>query len=206
MSIKDKDIKKIIALLNKKYPNPKSELNYRNALQLLIAVILSARCTDVQVNKVTTELFKHYKSADDYAKANIKDLEKIIKPLGFYRNKAKNLKKTGQILIEKFNGKVPSTIKELTQLAGVARKTANVVMAEYFKKAEGFAVDTHVARVAQRLALTKNSNPLKIEQDLIKKIPKKNWINTSLQLVLHGRYICKARTFEAPPGPPIVAA
>ena len=186
-------VKKIIALLKKQYPDAKCALKYKNLLELLIATILSAQCTDERVNKVTKTLFKKYKSAKDYASANLQKFEKDIYSCGFYRNKAKNITLTCNILDKKFNGKVPKDFNELLNLPGVARKTANCVMGTGFGIPSGVVVDTHVLRIAQRLGLTKNTDPNKIEQDLMRIIPQNEWIMFSHRLIWHGRKICDAR-------------
>ncbi len=186
-------ISKIIQTLDKLYPKPETALHYKNALEMLVATILSAQCTDVRVNLVTPPLFKKYRSAKDFAEVNIRELEQDIKSTGFYRNKARNIQGAACGILEKFHGKVPDTLEELIQLPGVGRKTANVVLGVIFGKAEGVVVDTHVTRLSYRLGFTKNKDPKKIEQDLIKIVPKEKWIDFSHLLILHGRAICKAR-------------
>lgn len=186
-------IKEIINTLEKFYPEAKTALIFENPFQLLIATILSAQTTDERVNKVTPYLFKKYKEPKDFVKANLKDLMKDIKTVNFYKNKAKNIKKLCEILVNKYDGKVPDKMEELIKLPGVARKTANVVLSQGFGKAEGIVVDTHVRRVSQRLGLTKNKVPEKIEKDLMKIIPKKNWIDFPFRLIILGRNICKAK-------------
>ena len=185
--------KKILSLLKKHYPNPKCALNFKNTLQLLIATILSAQCTDQRVNIVTERLFKKYKTIKDYANADLKEFEKDIYSTGFYRNKAKNIIASCRIISEKYDGKVPKDFDKLLTLPGVARKTANCVMGNAFGIPSGVVVDTHVLRITQRLGLTKNTDPNKIEQDLIKIIPQNEWINFSHMIILHGRKICDAR-------------
>lgn len=184
---------KILKILLKEYPNATTELKYRTPLELLVATILSAQCTDERVNKVTENLFKKYKTAEDYANASQKIFENEIKSTGFYRNKAKNIIAMAKILVEKFNSKVPDTMSELMQLPGVARKTANIVLTYGFGKVEGIAVDTHVSRVSRRLGLTKEKKPEKIEIELMKIFPKNSWAKINSLLVLHGRYVCKAK-------------
>ncbi|MCX9010456.1 MAG: endonuclease III [Candidatus Methanoperedens sp.] len=186
-------VAKIIALLKKEYPDVRTALNFSNPLELLIATVLSAQSTDRQVNGVTKSLFKKYTTLEDYVKAPLEELEKDIYSTGFYKNKAKNIKKMCEILVENFGGKVPDNMKDLITLPGVARKTANVVLWNAFGKNEGIAVDTHVKRVAARLGLTANTNPDKIERDLMKIIPKNEWGVFSLLLIRHGREICVAR-------------
>jgi endonuclease-3 len=186
-------VKKIIELLEKEYPDAKTALNYSNPLELLVATILSAQCTDKRVNAVTKTLFKKYKTAEDYANADLSELEEDVRPTGFYRNKAKNIKKSGQILVEKFNSQVPKTMNEMVELPGVARKTANIVLSNAYGVVEGIAVDTHVRRLSQRLGLTENKNPDKIERDLMKIVPKAQWEKITDLLIFHGRNICVAR-------------
>lgn len=185
--------KKILALLKKQYPKAKCALNYKSPLELLIATILSAQCTDERVNIVTEKLFKKYKKAKDYANANLQEFEKKIYSTGFYRNKAKNIIRACQIIDKQYKGRVPSGFDKLLKLPGVARKTANCVMANAFNIPSGVVVDTHVSRITQRLGLTKNTDPNKIEQDLIKIVPKNEWIMFSHRLIWHGRKICNAR-------------
>ena len=190
---KGKSLSFIISRLIKKYRNPKIALHYKNPVQLLVSTILSAQCTDKMVNKVTKELFKKYKSVEDYANAELSELEKDIKKTGFFRNKSKNIKNACKMLIEKFGGQVPSTMKEMLLLPGVARKTANVVLTSAYGVIEGIVVDTHVKRLSQRLGLTKNDNPEKIEKDLMNIVPKDKWAQFSFLLISHGREICQAR-------------
>ena len=188
------NIKKMISILKKKYPQAKISLRNKNPVQLLIAVILSAQCTDKRVNIVTKDLFKKYRTVKDFANTDLRELEKDIRSTGFYRNKAKNIKNTCKILIEKHNGKIPDTMEELLELPGVARKTANIVLNNAFGKIEGIAVDTHVLRNSFRLGMTKNKNPVKIEQDLMKMFPKNQWNKITYLLIEHGRALCKAPT------------
>lgn len=187
-------LKKVSSILDKTYPHAKCSLDYKNPLQLLIATILSAQCTDQRVNIVTKDLFKTYKTANDFAIAPISELESAIKSTGFYRNKAKSIKGACTILQEKHGGIVPKTMPELLEFPGVARKTANVVLGNAFNIQEGIPVDTHVTRVTFRLGLTKNTNPVKIEQDLMKIVPKEHWTDFSHKIILHGRTTCKAIT------------
>lgn len=186
-------INKIVELLTKEYPNTKCSLNYMTPLELLIAVILSAQSTDAQINKLTPALFEKFKSAKDFAEADIKELETYVKSSGFYKSKARNIQNTCKILDEKYNGNVPKTMEELTQLPGVGRKTANVVMLNAFNKCEGIAVDTHAKRLSNRIGLSNETDPLKIEQDLLKKIPKKDWHLMNHLFVDHGRAVCTAK-------------
>lgn len=186
-------VKKLITLLKKYYPDVKCALNYSSPEELLIATILSAQCTDVRVNQVTESLFKKYDIPNDLATVDLEVLEQDIRPTGFYRNKAKNIKSCCKDLVKKFESKVPRTLEELKALAGVGRKTASVVLGECFGLAEGIVVDTHVKRLSKRLGLTKSTNPIQIEKDLMKQIPKKHWIIFSHWLIHHGRGPCKAR-------------
>lgn len=188
-----KNINTILKLLKKEYPKAKIALKFKNPLELLISTILSAQCTDARVNLVTKSLFKKYITVKDYAKANLKTFEQEIRSTGFYHNKAKNIIVSAQKILKDFNGKVPDSMEKLTQLPGVARKTANIVLLDGFGKAEGIAVDTHVRRLSQRLGLSKNDNPNKIEQDLMKLLDKKEWSNISHLLIEHGRKICIAK-------------
>ncbi len=186
-------VMKIVELLEKEYPDAKTALKYSNPLELLVATILSAQCTDKRVNIVTKSLFKKYKTAEDFAYANLGELEEYIRPTGFYRNKARNIKRSGELLVEKFNSQVPETMDEILELPGVARKTANIVLSNAYGVIEGIAVDTHVRRLSQRLGLTENKNPDKIERDLMKIVPRSYWIRITDLLIFHGRNICMAR-------------
>ncbi|HAY38636.1 MAG TPA: endonuclease III [Desulfobacteraceae bacterium] len=183
---------KIQRILKKTYPEVKTQLRHANPFQLLVATILSAQCTDKQVNSVTTELFKRLKTPQDFAGASNETIEELIRPTGYFRNKAKNIKNCSKSLLEKYDGQVPRTLNELVKLPGVGRKTANVVLGSVFK-IPGIVVDTHVARISKRLGLTKSDNPVKIEYDLMEIIPRENWNLFSLQLIYFGRAICKAR-------------
>jgi endonuclease-3 len=183
----------ILPLLKKMYPQAKCSLDYKNPFQLIIATILSAQCTDERVNKVTPELFKKYPSAKALAAAEQSELEKDIQSTGFFRNKAKSLRGMAAAIVEKHQGQVPQTMEELTHLPGVGRKTANVVLGNAFSIAEGVVVDTHVARVSARLGLTKHTEPVKIEQDLMQIVPIEDWTLFSHLLIHHGRQICQAR-------------
>jgi endonuclease-3 len=183
----------IIKLLEKEHPDAKIALDYTNPLELLIATILSVQCTDKRVNIVTKTLFKKYRTPEDYANADQKTLEQDVKSTGFYRNKARNIKKCCQTLIEKFHSQVPRTMDEMLTLPGVARKTANIVLQNAYGVVEGIAVDTHVRRVAKRLGLTENEDPNKIEQDLMTIVPKAKWMRITDLLIFHGRRICNAK-------------
>lgn len=192
--------KTVLSLLKKHYPRARISLTYSNNWELLVAVMLSAQCTDKMVNTVTAKLFKKYKSIEDYANADIHELENDIRSTGFYRNKAKNIQAAAKMVLEKFNGEVPRTMNELTKLPGVARKTANVVLGNAYQIFEGIAVDTHVRRLAQRLGLSRNTDPNKIEQDLMKLFDpakdgasKKDWFSLTYLLIEHGRAICVAK-------------
>ncbi|MCX6930420.1 MAG: endonuclease III [Verrucomicrobia bacterium] len=186
-------VQAIVAGLKQAYPDAHCELNHTNPLELLIATILSAQCTDTRVNLVTPGLFKKYPSAADYAHAPQTELEQAIKSTGFFRNKARSIITCCQALVEKHGGKVPRTMEELTQLGGVGRKTANVVLGNAYQINCGVVVDTHVARLAQRLDLTKETTPEKIEQELIKLLPQEQWTVFSHWLIWHGRRRCSAR-------------
>lgn len=184
---------RVWALLKEEYPDAKPSLNYNNPLELLVATVLSAQSTDVQINRVTENLFKKYRTAEDYASADIRELEIDIYSTGFYKNKAKNLKASAQLIIERYNGEVPKTMEELVTLPGVGRKTANIVLSRGFGVIEGIAVDTHVKRISRRLGFTKHSDPEKIEKDLIKLAQKEDLDSISMTLIYHGRKICQAR-------------
>ncbi len=180
------------------YPNAHCELDYTNSLELLVATILSAQCTDKRVNMVTKDLFVRCRTAADYANISQEDLESIVRSTGFYRNKAKNIRAMGAALIAKHGGEVPSTLEELAALPGAGRKTANVVLGNAFNKNEGVVVDTHVSRLSQRLGLTKFTDPIRIEQELIKLFPRDSWTLLSHWLIFHGRRRCPARKPDCP--------
>ena len=184
---------KLITVFQRTYPNAHCELNFSNPLQLLVATILSAQCTDRRVNLVTTELFKKYRSAKDFADASLTELQEAVKTTGFFRNKAKNIKACCAALVEKFGGAVPRTMAELHALAGVGRKTANVVLGNAFGINVGVVVDTHVTRLANRLGLVKGTNAVKLERELMKLVPQKDWALFSHWLIWHGRRRCTAR-------------
>ena len=184
---------KVIELLEKEHPDAKIALQYTNPIELLVATILSAQCTDERVNLVTNALFKKYTNAEDYAKADLTELEQDIKSTGFYRNKAKNIKKSSQLLVEKHNSQVPKTMEELLELPGVARKTANIVLSNAYGVVEGVAVDTHVRRLAQRLGLTESDDPTRLEADLMNLVPREKWMRITDLLIVHGRRVCIAR-------------
>jgi endonuclease-3 len=186
-------IKQIRRRLKKAYPRATTELNWRNPFELLIATILSAQTTDKKVNEVTPTLFNKFPDAAALAKANPKEVEEIVRPLGYFRQKARTIISVAKILVERFNGEVPKSMHELLQLPGVGRKTAAIVLGTAFGIQEGIAVDTHVQRVSQRLGLTRNKKPDKIEQDLMELVPRKEWSWFGHALTLHGRYVCTAK-------------
>ncbi|MCW4006975.1 MAG: endonuclease III [Candidatus Bathyarchaeota archaeon] len=196
-SVEDFELKdraaKIIELLEKEHPDAKIALNFSNPLELLVATVLSAQCTDEQVNAVTQKLFKKYTKAQDYANADITQLEQDIRSTGFYHNKAKNLQGLSRILVEKHSGKVPNTMEELVELPGVARKTANIVLFNAYGIIAGVAVDTHVHRLSQRLGFTQNKVQDKIEKDLMALVPKEQWMHLTDVLIFHGRRVCNAK-------------
>lgn len=188
-----KNVMEIVRRLKKEYPELKTALNFRSPVELLVATILSAQTPDAHVNKVTEHLFKKYKSIKDYADAPLATLQKDVSSINFYRNKAKNIQASAKTILEKFSGKVPKTMDELTVLPGVARKTANIILSNAYGINEGIAVDTHVKRLAYRLGLTKNEDPVKIEKDLMAITPENEWGNLSNLLIFHGRKICQAK-------------
>ncbi|MGZ3742413.1 MAG: endonuclease III [Pseudobdellovibrionaceae bacterium] len=183
----------VLKLLQKYYPEAHCALNHKNAFELLIATILSAQCTDERVNIVTKDLFAKYPTPEKMAKASSEDLERLIRSAGFYKNKAKNIKACSLLLVEKFKGEVPSKMEDLIHLAGVGRKTANVVLGNAFGIASGIVVDTHVLRLSQRLGWVKGDNAVVAEKRLCEFVPKNHWIQLSHELISHGRLICKAR-------------
>lgn len=189
---KRKRAAEIIEVLRREYPDARTSLNFTNALELLVATILSAQCTDARVNEVTADLFRKYRTARDYAAADPAELEAYIRPTGFFRHKAKSIIGACRVLVERFGGQVPRTMEELTGLPGVGRKTANVVLGNAFG-IPGLPVDTHVGRVAARLGLTAHKDPVKIERDLMEIVPREHWTNFSHQLICHGRAVCRAR-------------
>lgn len=190
----------ILNILKKAYPDATCELNFKNPLELLVATILSAQCTDVRVNEVAPKLFAKYKTAKDYAKANVVDLEAIIRPTGFFRNKARSIQDCCMQLTMEHSGEVPKEMEKLVKLAGVGRKTANVVRA-YAYGMPGIICDTHVLRLTERLELTKNKDPDKVEQDIAKLLPEKDWTAFSSSIVFHGRRCCYARSPACPSCP-----
>ncbi|MDE2491565.1 MAG: endonuclease III [Elusimicrobia bacterium] len=184
--------RKIVAGLRKLYPDAKCELEHSNAHELLFATILSAQCTDVRVNSVTKTLFKRYRSVADYADAKPAELEAVIRSCGFYRMKAKAIIEAARALRDRFGGKVPDEMDQLLTLRGVARKTANVILGDAYGKAEGVVVDTHMKRLAWRIGLTEETDPVKVERDLMACLPRRDWIFVSHAMILHGRRVCKA--------------
>jgi len=187
---------KVLKKLKKLTPDAKISLSYSNNWELLVAVILSAQCTDKKVNEVTGKLFKKYKKLEDYVNAKQKEFEKDIYSTGFYRNKAKNIIASANIIKEKFSGRVPSTMEEMLTLPGVSRKTANVVLGNAYGVVEGIAVDTHVIRLAKKFGLTKETNPVKIEQDLMQIYSKKEWIKLTHYFIEYGRQYCPAKRHD----------
>ncbi|MBW2020717.1 MAG: endonuclease III [Deltaproteobacteria bacterium] len=192
--------RKIIEILKRTYPDVKTALHARNPLELLISTILSAQCTDERVNQVTATLFKQLRTAKDFAGVPLSRLEEMIRPTGYYRNKAKSIKACCQALLERHDGRVPDNMEALVQLPGIGRKTANVILGSAFG-IPGIVVDTHVKRVSQRIGLTKENDPVKIEFDLMTLIPKKDWIDFSHQMIWHGRALCTARKPKCPECP-----
>jgi len=188
-----KQARYVISKLKKNYPNAHCELHHRNPVELLVATVMSAQCTDVMVNKVNKVFFENYKLPWDAVDASVAKLEKEINSIGLYKNKAKNIKKLCQILVEKYEGQIPETLEELVELPGVGRKTANVVLGEIFNKPEGVVVDTHVKRLSKRLSLTDSDNPVVVEKDLMKVVPKKHWVQFAHWMIFHGRRRCKAQ-------------
>ena len=186
-------IAQLVEVLPEVYPGAHCELDFKTPLELLVATILSAQCTDKRVNMVTPKLFDRYRSAAEYAQSSPDELEEMIKPTGFFRNKTKSIRAASAAIVEKHGGKVPATMAELHALPGVGRKTANVVLGNAFGKEEGVVVDTHVARLSERLRLTKQTDPEKIEADLMKLVPRKHWTMWSHWLIWHGRRRCFAR-------------
>jgi endonuclease-3 len=188
-----KRVAAILKGLDQAYPNAVCELKHESPLQLLISTILSAQCTDIRVNQVTESLYKKYPDAKSFAYANPSELEKEIRPTGFFRNKTKSIIGAAKAIVEKFGGEIPRTMDEMLTLPGVARKTANVVLGTAYGIASGVVVDTHVLRLSRRLELTRNEDPKKVEQDLIRILPQDKWIQFSHQLIWHGRRVCVAR-------------
>lgn len=192
-SVKRQRSLEILLRLKRLYPDATCTLTYKTPVQLLVATILSAQCTDERVNKVTPALFKEFPDAAKLGNADIEELENLVRSTGFYRNKAKNIKAACQMIVDKFNSQVPNSMEQLLQLPGVARKTANVVLAHAYGINMGVTVDTHVKRLSQRLGLTEHTDPIKIERDLMRLIPQPDWENWSIRLIYHGRAVCAAR-------------
>lgn len=190
---KKRKAQEILSILKTLYPDATCSLDYQTPVQLLVATILSAQCTDERVNKVTPNLFARFPDAPSLAYAHREEVETLIRSTGFFRNKAKNIQGACLKIVQEFNGEVPQTMKELLTLPGVARKTANVVLAHAFGIIEGVTVDTHVKRLSNRLGLTKNSQPVQIEKDLMKLLPQPEWENFSISIIYHGRAVCNAR-------------
>jgi endonuclease-3 len=186
-------VREIIDILHKTYPRSRTALSFETPLQILVATILSAQCTDERVNQITPQLFQKYRNPHDFASADQAVLEQEIRSTGFFRNKAKSIIGSSKKIVEDFGGNVPDNMEDLLTLPGVARKTANIVLSSGFRKVEGIAVDTHVGRLSQRLGLSKQKNPDKIEQDLMVIIPKKDWLDFNYMLVNHGRKVCASR-------------
>ncbi len=191
--MKKSDAIKVIQILKNYYPDATCSLDFETPFQMVVAVMLSAQCTDERVNKTTPNLFKKYGTPEAICNLELSELEKIIHPCGFYKNKAKNIKATAEMIVNKYNGIVPNTMEELMKLPGVGRKSANVIMLEAFGMPQGIAVDTHAKRISNKLGLSKNSDPEKIEMDLLKVIPKEYYYDVNHLLVWHGRNICVAR-------------
>ncbi|MEQ8468815.1 endonuclease III [Coleofasciculus sp. E1-EBD-02] len=192
-SAKQQQALEILLRLKRLYPDAHCTLNYDTPVQLLVATILSAQCTDERVNQVTPELFRQFPNARAIAQADIEVLEALVRPTGFYRNKAKNIQGACRMIVAEFGGQIPRRIELLMKLPGVARKTANVVLANAFDIHEGVTVDTHVKRLTQRLGLTEHSDPIRIERDLMRLLPLEDWENWSIRLIYHGRAICQAK-------------
>jgi endonuclease-3 len=192
-SAKQQRAREILIRLKRLYPDATCTLTYETPVQLLVATILSAQCTDERVNQVTPELFRRYPDAPRLADASLEELEDLVRSTGFYRNKAKNIKGACQMIVQDFGGQVPKRMEELLKLPGVARKTANVVLAHGFGINMGVTVDTHVKRLSHRLGLTEHEDPIRVERDLMRLLPQPDWENWSIRLIYHGRAICKAK-------------
>ena len=192
--MKKQDCIEIIEQLKKEYPDAKCSLDFTTPFELLVAVMLSAQCTDERVNKTTPEIFKNYNTPEDFVSIDINLLEDLVHPCGFYKNKSKNIKAMSKILVEKYNSKVPQTMEELIELPGVGRKSANVVMLEAFNNPQGVAVDTHCKRISNRIGFSKETDPEKIEKDILKLFPKEYYKDLNHILMYHGRALCDARS------------
>lgn len=193
METKKEKAEKIIKILKKAFPNPKTALNYSNSWEIFVSVILSAQSTDKKVNEVTKNLFKKYKNIKDYKNALLSEFQQEIKSIGLYKNKAKYIISSAKIIDEKYNGKIPNSMQELLKLPGIGRKSANIILGNVYNISEGIAVDTHVARLSKLFGLTSEKNPLKIEKDLMMIVPKKDWMFFNHAMVLYGRKYCPAR-------------
>lgn len=191
--MKNAEIEKILKLLKKEYPNANCSLNFSTPFEIMVAVMLSAQCTDERVNKVTANFFPKYHTPEDFVQMPLEDIENLIHSCGFYKNKAKNLKLASQKIINDFAGEIPKTMEELMSIPGVGRKSANVIMLEAFNNPQGIAVDTHVKRLSNRIGFSNKKDPEKIEQDLLKQIPKKYYYDANHVLIFHGRKVCKAQ-------------
>lgn len=189
----NKHSKEIVKILKERYPDAKCSLDFETPFEMLVAVMLSAQCTDERVNKTTPEIFEKYSTPEDFENINIEELEELIHPCGFYKNKAKNIKACAKMIMEKYNGEVPKTMEELIKLPGVGRKSANVVMLEAFGNAQGIAVDTHCKRISNRLGLSNEKEPEKIEKDLLKLFDKEDYKDINHLFIWHGRNTCDAR-------------
>ena len=198
MDCAKKRILEIIRILYRENPESRTALSFQTPLQILVATILSAQCTDARVNLITPALFKKYRSVSDFARANPEELQEEIRSTGFFRNKSKNIIMASRKIVEDFDGKVPDSMEKLITLPGVARKTANIVLSSGYGRAEGIAVDTHVKRLSRRLGLSKENNPDKIELDLLALVPKKEWLDFNYVFVNHGRNVCQARKPRCP--------
>ncbi|MDE5830941.1 MAG: endonuclease III [Clostridia bacterium] len=185
--------KEIVEKLRKRYPDAKCSLDYKTPFEMVVAVMLSAQCTDERVNKTTPDIFKKYSTPEDFTEIDIEELEKLIHPCGFYKNKAKNIKACAKMIVERYNGEVPRSMEELMELPGVGRKSANVVMLEAFGEAKGIAVDTHCKRIANKIGLSGESEPEKIEQDLLKIFEKSDYKDINHLFIWHGRNTCTSR-------------
>jgi endonuclease III len=193
---KEEKVIEINKRLKKVYPKPKIELDFKSPMEILVATMMAAQTTDKLVNTLTPELFKKYPSVKAFAEADVDDIRQMISKVNFAGNKAKNIKAAAQMIMEQHKGKVPETMEELDALPGVARKTANVVLGQAFHKAEGIVIDTHMIRMSNKLGFTTQKDPVKIEQDLMKIVPKEEWIEFPARLILHGRHFCTARTHD----------
>lgn len=193
-----KRVREIIRLLRRRYPRSRTALEFRSPFEIMVATILAAQCTDERVNRITPALFRKYPSPADFAAADRGELERAIRPTGFFRNKAKNIIGASRRIVEEYGGAVPDAMADLVTLPGVARKTANIVLSAGYGKAEGIAVDTHARRLSQRLGLSREDDPVKIERDLMAVVPKEDWLDFNFLLVDHGRAVCQARKPKCP--------